>query len=371
MFVRDIMSFFFVLSGFVLMHSHFTDDFQSMSRKWNFWYGRWKKTYPTYMLTLKLQIPQLIFKIVGGKYCVYSLLCYVMQIFFLSGWVGCGVDILNPLSWYLGTLVWLWLLFPSIHGILITIYARNAWNKMLLINLLATSVLFFFRDYNIFTFCTLPVLRLGEFVIGCGAACALKQKDQQAVGSLTLKHWISMLLGLSYMLTVNIFLGMPHGMSWLCLHEEVKNTGCGLWHRSEWMDETTPCHVIWDKYINKHALIWAIIIYTVAYAETVNDTSMFMHMLGHDIFKTINSFSLSLYLSHTIITFGLKDITDGLGWSNFWQADFLLLVVYFICYILHILIAKINLFCFGLDSSIPLPQHERERLDENLEHTPL
>ncbi len=369
MFVRDIMSFFFVLSGFVMMHSHYSDDFQSMSHKWNFWYRRWTKIYPTYMLNLTFYIPLLISRATSDDRCAYSLFCYLLQVFFLNSWAGCGLGILNPLSWYLGTLVWMWLLFPSMHCILKRMHAHNAWIKMLFVNVLSTGVLFFVRDYNMFAICTLPVLRLGEFVIGCGAACVLNQQKQQAAGSLTVKHWIPMLLSLLYLWTAYIFLGMPHWMSWLCLHEEIDDTRCGLWHRSRWIEEAPPCHVVWDKYFNKHALIWAIIIYTVAYAETVKNASMFMNGLGHDIFKSVNSFSLSLYLSHDSVSRGLKEITDGLGWSNFWRADVLLLVVYFACYILHILIAKINSLFFGFDSSTLLQQQHGET--EHVELLPL
>lgn len=349
MFVRDLMSFFFVLSGFVMMHSHYTDDYHTLSEKLKFWVGRWKKTYPTYLLNLMFYIPLLISRASNPDYCSYTLICYFLQVFFLNSWAGCGLNILNALSWYLGTLVWLWAIFPFLHGVLIKVFTYNAWIKMLLFNIISSGVLCFFSGYNLFTFCPLPVLRMGEFVIGCGAACVLKR--QQTAGSLTLNHWIPMLLLLLYLATVYIFLGMPHGVASICLHEEIQDIKCRLWHRSELIETSPPCLVIWDKFINKHAFIWAILIYTVARAEVVDDNSVIMHVLLHDIFKSIGSFSLSLYLGHMSVAWTLKKITDDvLGWADFWHDDVILLVIYFICYILHLLVARFESWFFCSDS---------------------
>lgn len=352
MFVRDLMSFFFVLSGFVMMHSHYTDEFYTVSQKWSFWLGRWKKIYPTYLLNFAFYIPLLVSRATTPDNCSYYLVCFFLQVFFLNSWAGCGVYILNPLSWYLGTLFWLWVLFPLLHGSLIRMYAHNAWIKMLLINIASSGVLVFFSGYNISTFCTLPVLRLGEFIIGCGAACVLKRQKLVA-GSVTVQQWILVLLLLKYLGTVYIYLGMPHGMASLCLHEEILDLKCRLWHRSERIEKSPPCLAIWDKFINKHALIWAVIIYTVARAETVEDTSVIiMRVLRHDIFKSISSFSLSLYLGHVSIAWALKKTTeDVLGWADFWHDDVFLLAIYFICYILHLLVARFESWFFG--SNLP------------------
>ena len=346
-FVRDLMSFFFVLSGFVMMHTHHSASFTTMKQRRDFWVGRWKKAYPAYILVYALRSPVIFVRALGSDTsdrCVYKLYCSLIEIFILNPWFGCGVNnTINAVDWYIGTLAWLWFLFPFIHGTLKVFFSSRIWAKMLLISAISTGLIFPFSGYEIFTICTLPVLRLGEFIIGCAAACALEKLERpEESRPLTMLQWTPFALILVYMAVLYTFFALPHGLGSLCLHENRINERCSLWETSERIEgknnNNPPCLLVWDKYFNKHAFLWAVIIYTVASAEKSNDQGVFMRLLGHDAFKSLSSFSLCLYLGHISMNWLLVLITDSLGWANFWHDDTRLLNVYALCYLLHLLL---------------------------------
>lgn len=350
-FVRDLMSFFFVLSGFVMMYTHYSASFSTTRHKWDFWVGRWRKTYPAYILNFSFQLPVVVVRAMDPNFCVYDMFCPLMQVFLLNCWAGCGIrHTINSLNWYLGALAWLWFAFPLIHGTLKRIFRSRIWIKLFFINVLSTSVIFVFSGYEIFTICTLPVLRLGEFIIGCGAACALEQleqPEQMESRPLRLIQWVPSALIVIYMTVFYCAFALPHGMSWICMNEWNQNFKCNLWEKSEWVDVAPPCLAVWDKYFNKHALLWAVVIHTIASAEKSNDTNgVLMQVLGHGIFKTLSSYSLSLYLGHMSIDWVLRTVTNSIGWVNFWHDDVRLIVIYALCYVLHLFTQKITSIVF-------------------------
>ena len=341
-FVRDLMSFFFVLSGFVMMHSHYTDCFEATGRKWEFWIGRWKKTYPAYIINYAFYFHLNFMYVVSPDYCPYRTVCSMMQIVALNPWFGCGIgNVLNSVSWYISTLAWIWFAFPFVHGTLKARFSSGrVWAKMLLVNAIATAVIYPLSGYEIFTYCTLPVLRLGEFVIGCGAACALRQLEPTE--ALSRWHWAPLASILVYMAALYTLSGLPHGLESLCVHELNHNTRCSLWETSKWIEAKSPCLLVWDKYINKHALLWAVVIHTVATAERSCDESPLIRLLTHDLFKSLNAFSLSMYLGHMHVDWVLRNATDALGWLNFWHDDTRILAIYALCYLLHLITLKLS-----------------------------
>jgi hypothetical protein len=341
MFVRDLMSFFFVLSGFVMMHSHHKSSFVTFEQKKEFWVGRWKKIYPVYILNQSFYIPSLIIIALDkSEDCAYRLYCPLMQVFFLNSWAGCGVNyIMNASSWYIATLSWLWFSFPVIHRILKMGLDQNVWFKMICINIMSVLIITPFSEYEMFSLCTLPVLRMGEFIIGCGVSVALEQQEFE---SMNLFKWIPFVFALVYFISVYTVLALPHGMKWLCLHEVVQSYTCRIWQKSEWIEDSPPCHVIWDKYFNKHAILWATIIYTIASAEKCSQHGVLIRALNHDIFKTLSAFSISVYLGHMSIKIALDFITDFIGFHRLWSNDTLLLTIYLLCYVLHLLNQRIT-----------------------------
>ena len=335
-FVADLMSFFFVLSGFVMMHSHYSDCFASASRKRDFWVGRWKKAYPAYILNYAFYL-HLFFV---SDSCPYHKMCSVMQIVALNAWFGCGItNIHNLVSWYIATLAWIWFAFPFMHSTLKTFFGGGrVWLKMLAVNALAAAAIYPVSGYEILTYSTLPILRLGEFIVGCGAACALHQLEPVEGLLLPRWHWAPMALILLYIGVLYTVFALPHGLGALCVHELTFKTRCSLWEKSRWIEATPPCLLVWDKYINKHAFLWAVVIHTVARAERDGDKGpLIMKLLTHEFFKSLSEFSLSLYLGHIHVDWVMRKATDSLGWPNFWHDDTRILTIYALCYLLHLL----------------------------------
>ena len=353
-FVTDLMSFFFVLSGFVMMHAHYSDCFASASKKREFWIGRLKKAYPTYILNYVFHFHLIFVRASSPNYCPYHGVCSVMQIVALNTWFGCGLNnVLNGVNWYIATLAWIWLAFPFMHGTLKTLFSTNVWTKMFVVNVLATAVIYPLSGYEIFTLCTVPALRLGEFIIGCGAACAMRQLEP---AELTFRHWVPMTLIWTYIAALYTFFALPHGLDSLCAHEMTQNNRCSLWEKSKWIEAKSPCLLIWDKYFNKHAIIWSAVIYTVAVAEKSGDKSPIMRLLAHDFFKSLNAFSITLYLGHTNADWVLTNATKAVGWLNFWHDDTRVLTIYALCYLLHLITMKISSAMFN--HYAPLTQRE-------------
>ncbi len=154
------------------------------------------------------------------------------------------------------------------------------------------------------------------------------------------------MLSIPYLTITYTMLALPHGMNWLCMHESEHEDRCGLWHKSDWISATPPCHVVWDRYFNKDTLLWAIIIYTVASAEKSNDTSAVVRLLKHEIFRDLSTISLALYLGHSPSGWILKAITLSIDLSNFWHEYVLIMAVYVTCYVFHLTTVKISLQIF-------------------------
>ena len=346
MFMRDLMSFFFVLSGFVMMHSHHKRSFVTFEQKKEFWFGRLKKIYPAYILNLSFYIPTLFVIAFQNNHCMYRLYCPLMQIFFLNSWAGCGIGYtINPVCWYIGTLSWLWFLFPFIHIMLRMVLDQYVWFKIICINIMSVLFIIPFREYEMFSICTLPVLRIGEFIIGCGVSFALEQQEFECMNFL---KWLPFIFSLVYFSVVYTVLALPHDKDWLCLHENMQSYTCRSWQKSEWVEESPPCHVLWDKYFNKHAILWAAIIYTIASAEKCSQHGVLIRALNHDIFKTLSSFSISVYLGHASIKIALDSITDFIGYHHFWYNDSTLFTTYMLCYVLHLLNQRITDYIYPI-----------------------
>jgi peptidoglycan/LPS O-acetylase OafA/YrhL len=337
----DIMSFFFVLSGFVMMYTFEQADFSSWSAIRKFWWGRWWRVYPMFLFNWLCWLPHVIRQLggmSGSIDCWVNDVCPILQLFMLDSWAGCGyLFVANGLSWYLSCLAWLWLLFPLIKDRLVRWFSSgHLWEKVAGINLAYACVFLLLWEYDIYTLCAVPALRLGEFVMGCGAALALRTNDNPALladGAYWI--WFAMVI-CTYCLE-----RVDHGISFICLHEEAQHKECTLWHAGQkWVKNRPPCITTMEKILNKYALVWAGLIYGVARAEIEGSGLPFLQA---DIFKLLSTFSLALYLGHQNMFMAIKWLGLALvGWEpGQWRDDTMLLFVYVLCYGLHHLMIRL------------------------------
>ena len=83
-FITSLMSFFFVLSGFVITHAHRNNDLSSFESKKLFWLHRFRKVYPVFLFFWVFDI---INQAASGEFGRNPrlLLCSGLQLFMLNG----------------------------------------------------------------------------------------------------------------------------------------------------------------------------------------------------------------------------------------------------------------------------------------------
>jgi hypothetical protein len=293
-----------------------------------------KRLYPIFLLNYMCCLPvTFIVWLPEMDYCWAGYLCSALQLFFLDAWAGCGFHFpVLGVAWFISCTVWLWLAFPFFRDFLLerVFDGERTWGKIVVINLIWLVASILFWDYDLYTVAPLPILRAGEFIIGCGTACAVHAEPP----------WI--LAKGRYMLPVGLVFAIygfqltKHSMEFLCMHEASQHEECVLWHAGQtWLPATPPCITVLEKVVNKYALVWAGIIHGLARADLAGERDWFvMRILHAELFKTLNKFALTLYLSHISVGYAyrwLAEMIFGLPRDE-WPDDLLLILIYLSCY---------------------------------------
>jgi hypothetical protein len=338
----DIMSFFFVLSGFVMMYTYHNTDFSCWAVKVTFIRRRLLMAYPAFLFMWLCAFPVLIFEwSMGLRDCWARKLCTFMQLGMLDSWLGCGCS--QPVlgvTWFLSCLMWLWIAFPFSKDTLVHLLSHDScsiWAKLLVINLVWAGLFYLLWGYAIYTLAEFPPLRFGEFLMGCGVACAIHRNQPVPKWLAHGRYWY---LALFIILLYNLE-RQEHWMGWLCMNENSSDKSCALWkHGQVWVDSSPPCFFSVNKILNKSALAWAVLIYGLARAELEGETVWYMLILQADVFKVFSGFSMTLYVNHISANIALKWLGQTLlGWQpSDWSDDTLMIGVYLMCYGLHRLI---------------------------------
>lgn len=341
---EDIMCFFFVLSGFVLMYRHEKTEFTSWESKRDFVLSRVKRVYPPFLLNYLFSLPfQVMIRLPAVEYCWAKYLCSALQLVMLDGWAGCGAAFtVLCVAWYLSCIIWLWLVFPFFKDFIVDyVYAgQRIWLKMGLISLLWSALMLALRGYDVQTLAGVPVLRLGEFLVGCGAALAMQHETPACLaGNL---FWFP------FICTIMIYIlqETPHGQSWVCLREHIQHEECTLWHPvQKQFDGIEPPCITWaEKIPNKYAFIFAATLHGLARAELKGDkTVWFLGILRAQFFRAVGSFSLILYLSHMNMAAAIRWIfSTVLRWNPAEvHDDILLFWIYITCYLLNLAMTRL------------------------------
>ena len=351
----DIMSFFFVLSGFVVMYAHEKTDFSRMAAKREFVVSRLKRIYPVFVLNMLFALPFQIFVMFPQMdYCWAKGLCSALQLFMLDGWAGCGgYFTLLGIAWYLSCVIWLWLAFPFIKDSIVQSASTCLWWKMLFIYIAWCLMFTLLLDYDAQTLAGVPILRLGEFLLGCGAALALHGETVWWLAGN--RFW----LPFTALLVLYVLENTHHGFSSVCLHERLQHMDCSLWRvgQAQFTGIIPPCVTIAEKIPNKYSFVFAATLYGLGRAELAQDSSIwFLHVLQADIFKALGSFSFTLYLSHTNMAAVVKwSVVALFGWSvEEMHDDIMLFWIYVLSFLLHrALVALVDPLCARREQSQP------------------
>ncbi len=163
-------------------------------------------------------------------------------------------------------------------------------------------------------------MRIGEFLIGCGAAVELRLEEPWWLANG--RYWIP-----SAIVILMCLQRVDHGLDFLCLHEEAQHSGCTVWPAGQaWVENKPPCITVLEKILNKYALI-----YGVARAELEGEEGWGSRFL----FRFFSGFSPTLYLGHENMNMIVKGLGELVGWDKReWRDDTTLFAVYISCFAL-------------------------------------
>lgn len=338
---NDIMSFFFVLSGFVVMYTHDGADFSSWAAKRTFMWKRIRRVYPMLMLNILLQFPHWAIEMVSREPACRSVhsVCAALQMLMLDGWAGCGwLFSIVGVGWYLSCVMWLWLAFPVFKGFVATRVfegeGRAVWCRMIAVYCIWSLAFFLLWDYDIMTLAAVPALRAGEFLLGCGTACTLRAETPSILKGN--RFWFPFIaIAVVYNLQET-----RHGLRWLCLDEMAQHQECALWQvkRERFPMIEPPCITVAEKWLNKYSLIYACVIHRLARAELDKEGSVwFTGVLSAGIFQTLGKFSLALYLSHMNLGPAVRWLSNAVfgGGGDGMRDDLQLIAIYLASYWIH------------------------------------
>ena len=314
-FIHDLMSFFFVLSGFVITHAHQDDDLDTWAAKRTFWWRRWSKTYPTYLFF-------------WGACLLYDNAtntpslshCYIVQTFAMNNWVGCGSDIKNPPSWYITSLYWAWLAFPWLHSIIVRrVASAHPWAVATCLWLMSMGINAGAFPLGYWWIYPHPITRIFEFTIGCITATTLQNR----------LHWLVATVPVAALAIVYVALfGWSTEQADECNHIPFY-TGT--------LDSYDCTRQWYRAFVTKSALAWAVLIHYLAASERHDQPHWLSGTLrnGH-LLCTLSTYSLQLYLGHGLVFKVVNDATRlTIGKIGH---HLMFIAVYGICYLFYIYI---------------------------------
>ena len=305
------MSFFFVLSGFCATYSTLHTDFSDKGARRAFVVRRLRKVYPAFLTWYLLDLPGTVISQNKTGDCPLFWLAIASQPVLLHPWLGCQhIGISNGASWYLGALFWLWGLFPYLNPK--PLFASHPWLKITALYILSLGAWLAVYEFNIYYLREVPLLRLCEFLMGCGAACAL---DTPAPNG-----WGVLLIASTFPAYCAFTLDNPRLWPSEPLHSD-----CVLWPRRRTPDVNPTI------FLSKFALPFCLVIHFLATAERAGRTPV--PCFHWDFLKTLSTFSLHAYLSHYPVACFLRTLSDALGLFHWWSLDALLMACYLAAYL--------------------------------------
>ena len=320
----DLMSFFFVLSGFVCMHAHIGDNFSHREDCIRYFMSKLAKMYPIYILLLFIT---LVTHPIPDNPWFWG--CFTADIFLVSPWMYCMKSCgSRAVAWYLSVLFWLWMIFPFVCGKMNLMFREKTWMKIILLYLISLLpwIYLVFSPWEYFDYAMIPLFRLPEFMIGCALNFTLHQRIHTC-------WFLSVCLFLSAYYIAE-FLVFPHYSLCMGLAKKI-----GIVHnpiRYELIPDYLNCTPIWSIARSRMALGWAVLIHWIACTELQGGSTFFLQW---DVFKSLSVFSLQVYMGHEAFSGLLMEVAGLMGPVNrLFQMDTMMIGTYALCYLFFILV---------------------------------
>jgi len=311
-----LMSFFFVLSGFMAMHTNMDTDFTSPGAKTDYIYRRLRKVYPTYLIWLILDTPgHIVHNWEFAAECKLFWVSIASQPVLLHAWLGSfHIGASNGVCWYLCTLFWLWFVFPFINTK--NLFASRPWTSIACLYVVSVLSWVPMSGFNPEDSRELPIMRLCEFLMGCCVAFTL---DKPING-----WWVipPLLCFIAYCTATYILTDL-----WAI--EDIP-PACQLWSR--YQQEAVNLNP--TLLLSMFSIVFCLIIHWLAATE--KNGGQGISMLQWSCFKSLSKFSLHIYLSHSVVSNFLKHTSKGLGILDWWSTDTIILSCYFVAYMYSI-----------------------------------
>ena len=351
--LHDLMTFFFVLSGYVCVHTaqRLGLSFDTWADIRAYWGNKLIRYYPMYIFAILVQ------HVISGAYialnenatCGWRWMCTFGDFFLLSPLLFCEVVGTSGVAWYLSTLFWLWFAFPLLSKQLTHQRVWRRVTQLYVLSLIGWLSGFWIRDVDILapwaSLHRFPVLRVAEFYMGCQAFHATPPTGLQMV-ALVVLYATYLVLG-----------AFASGWYTNCTDAPVIGPCWPMGQVSERVVHS--CMHWWDMIHSRASLPFAALIRYVAHLEA--SASPRVAWLQHDIFKTFNKFSLHVYLLHLNIASSFWWICKKLGMDGVFLLDSAIIVAYLTSYMALLYVQPVlNTIAFTI-SSCGRPKGERLR----------
>lgn len=208
------VSFFFILSGFVLAYNYHDKILSGEVKFGQFWLARFARIYPLHLLTLLIAIP-LSFKGSSTEWINR----FVLNLFLIQSFVPSD-DIyfyFNSVSWSISDEWFFYIMFPF----LVFLMLKRRYLKFLplVLLLIPISLMLVKESYHEKYFYINPLLRLGDFLIGKMLFRVYrKRKDIELLNN---SNWAS-LAEIGSILVLSVFLyyheSIPQGFRYSCYY---------------------------------------------------------------------------------------------------------------------------------------------------------
>ena len=346
---HDLMTFFFVLSGYVCMHTK--ERLQLRFDTWAairaYWVNKVLRYYPIYLFALLVQ------HVISGAYimlgrdvtCSWRWLCtlgdwLLFSLFFLCEVVGAA-----GVTWYLQTLFWLWFAFPFTSR---WVVRDKVWQRVFLLyglSLLGWLPGLWIRGVDILipwaSLHRFPLLRVAEFLMGCHVFRAEAPT-------------LRMVLSLVALYASYIVLG-AFASDWY-KHCTTAPTIGPCYPYGQVSDKLArSCLHWWDMVHSRASLPSAALIRYVANLEATG--SPCVKWMQHDIFRSLNKFSIHLYLLHQSSNGAFWWVCKRLGMDGTILLDGAILHCYLVGYLTYLYVQPVlnRLASCGRAPRVPVP----------------
>jgi peptidoglycan/LPS O-acetylase OafA/YrhL len=187
---KDVVSFYYILSGFTMCWGYLSRDFDTDEVRWRYWTRRFARFYPDFFLstvvTFLLKLPYFF----GcHDYGWPSWVSNASSLLLFTAWYRFipGTGYINGPVWFIVTLFWLWVFFPYLLKPVKMVFANCGWSDFMaklalvwIISLLPWSII---DQENLealrWGLRCFPILRIPEFVIGMAIALRVNKDKEE------------------------------------------------------------------------------------------------------------------------------------------------------------------------------------------------